>query len=78
MHYTVIKCAPLDSPSRYEHRRNHRQARAQHLGTFEGERLSRCRSHDESYTLVQAMLSLLAVTFAVLGTGMALYGMMGG
>jgi hypothetical protein len=34
-----------------------------HLGTFEGERKRQCHSsHDESYGLTQALLSLLAVS----------------
>lgn len=47
------------------------------LGVIQGERLRRCTA-DESYSLTQTLLSLIAVAFAIIGTGMMLYGMMGG
>lgn len=47
------------------------------LGVIQGERLRRCTA-DESYSLTQTLLSLIAVAFAVIGTVMMLYGLMGG
>lgn len=54
-----------------------RPAAPRNLGVIQGERLRRCTA-DESYSLTQTLLSLIAVAFAIIGTGMMLYGMMGG
>lgn len=34
-----------------------------HLGTFDGERKSRCRGYDEPYGAARALTSLAAITF---------------
>lgn len=64
-----ITCQAPAGESRYERRRQNKSSHFQppmvpvHLGTFEGERKrQRHSSHDESYGLTQALLSLLAVS----------------
>lgn len=56
----IIKCGKVDGPSRFD-RMAARRLAPRNLGAFEGERLSSCHGYDESYGVMKAALSLIAV-----------------